>query len=103
MPHTSTAPLNFYATHSRMTDPRSYTPLLAELPPDIPALCTVAQGLVIHFGMGDRYGVELAARRQEARLRAVAPMLARIGLMLRVRHEVAPSECGTRNIRPTGG
>jgi len=78
MPHTSTAPLNFYATHSRMTDPRSYIPLLAELPPDIPALCTVVQGLVIHFGMGNRYGVELAARRQEARLRAVAPMLARI-------------------------
>lgn len=45
---------------------------------DIPALCAVVQGLVIHFGMGDRYSAELAARRQEARLRAVVPVVARI-------------------------
>lgn len=71
-------PLVYYASHSKMTDPHNYAALLADLPTDIASVCHVVQGLIIHFAMGQRYGVELAARRHEAHVRAIAPVLARI-------------------------
>lgn len=42
-------PQAFYSTQSFVTAPRSYTHLYAPLSSDLPALCRVVQGLVLHY------------------------------------------------------
>lgn len=77
-PHLITS-CDHYRHHSAITDPREHRDLLAGLPSDIPGLCRVVHGTVIHKGMGDIYGCEIPeARKAEADVREIAPILARL-------------------------
>ena len=72
-------PLDYYARHSRITDPREHINLFVGLPTDIPSLCKVVQGLLIHIFWAERYGLQLPdVRKQEVQLRHVTRTLARI-------------------------
>jgi hypothetical protein len=73
-------PLDYYADHSQITKPGLYAKLLEGLPAEIPALCQVVQGLLMHFVFAHPlYGLELSEEKKEEReLRHVANMLARI-------------------------
>src|SRR4051794_26386974 len=69
----------FYSTQSPITDPGDHADLFRELPHDLPALCHIVQGLVIHVGLVRLHGVDMPRERaSEADIRDVAPMLARI-------------------------
>ena len=69
----------YYVTQSVITGPGEYGPLFNALPNDIPALCSILQGLILHGHWAERYGVELSEeRRQEANLRKVSRQLGRI-------------------------
>jgi hypothetical protein len=71
--------LDYYAEHSPITDPGGYASLFDDLPTTIPALCQVVQGLMIHRGFTDFYGLQMSADRTEgAELRHVSHLLARI-------------------------
>jgi hypothetical protein len=74
-----TNPLDYYACHGQITNPGQYAELLEDLPTEIPALCQVVQGLLMHFGFAQPlYGLELSDEKKEEReLRYVAKMLAR--------------------------
>lgn len=66
-------PLEFYANQGLMSDPRKHASLFADLPDDIPALCKVVQGLLIHEGWAGQYGVSISAdRAHESGLRLVS-------------------------------
>jgi hypothetical protein len=74
-----TTSLEFFATPGLLTDPGRRSALLAALPHDVPALCRIVQGLMIHIFWADQYGVQLAEpRRDEVQLRFVASKLDRI-------------------------
>jgi len=74
------SPLQYYATHSVMTDPAKYRHLFEGLPADIPALSEVVQRLILHAHWAERYGVQLSEERQEqeTNLRKITRQLARI-------------------------
>ena len=75
----STDPLEYYARPELMTDPQGQAQLFEDLPAEIPALCQVVQGLVLHIFWAERYGVKLSdERKQEVQFRSVARKLARI-------------------------
>ncbi len=62
-----------------MTDPREHARLFDALPTDIPELCEVVQGLLLHIFWAERYGIELSEeRKQEVNIRQVDRRLARI-------------------------
>jgi hypothetical protein len=72
-------PLEYYARPGPMTDPKEYAPLFEGLPTDIPALCQVVHGLMVHIFWAERYGLQLVdERKQEVELRWVTRMLARL-------------------------
>ena len=74
-----TTVLDYYATHSPISDPAEAAPLLNGLPHGVAELRRVVQGLVLHVFWAERYGVALAPeRRAEVQLRWVAPQLRRI-------------------------
>ena len=71
--------LAFYAAHGVMTDPRDQAPLLEGLPTDLLGLCQVVQGLMIHSGEIELYGVDLSkVQRKEVNIRPVAELLRQI-------------------------
>jgi hypothetical protein len=71
--------MDYYAGPGLMTDPGEHADLLEYLPTEIPALCQVVQGLLLHVFWAERYGVELSEERQrEVEIRRVSEMLARI-------------------------
>ena len=71
--------LQYYATPGIMTDPGEHSALFNGLPADIPALCGIVQGLILHVHWAERYGVSLTEeRRQEPNLRKVSRQLERI-------------------------
>ncbi len=71
--------LNFYAQPSFMTDPGVHAALFSELPDDIPALCKVVQGLLIHQYWAGAYGYSIPKERaSEYQIRDVAGKLDRI-------------------------
>jgi len=74
------APLQYYATQSIITDPQEYRHLFDGLPNDIPSLCGVVQGLILHTHWAERYGVQVSEERQEqeTNLRTITRQLARI-------------------------
>ena len=75
----SRRPLDFYARQGPITDPGEYAGYLEGLPTEIPALCQVLQGILLHLHWARRYGVELSEeRKREADLRHVERMLSRI-------------------------
>ena len=51
--------LGYFSTPGIMTDAGRHTALLTDLPGDVPTLCRVAQGLVVHEFLAAFYGVEL--------------------------------------------
>jgi hypothetical protein len=88
--------LPFFASPGPMTRPGPHAPLLRELPPDIPSLVRIVQGLLIHVFWADQYGVQLdTARCQEVQLRDAAAKLARI-LDLDPRPLAEPRDPGCR-------
>jgi len=77
--HTIANPLAYYATHSLMTDPREHTTLFSGLPDELPSLCKIVQGLLIHDGWAGSYGVSIPPERAgEPSIRMVADKLVRI-------------------------
>lgn len=79
MTESAVNPLEYYAQHSIMTDPREHADLLADLPGDVPSLVRVVQGVLIHPFCVELYHVQLSPRqREEVYLRSVAQMLARM-------------------------
>jgi len=75
----TTDPLQYYATPGIMTDPAEHRHLFDGLPTDIPALCGIVQGLILHLHWAERYGVELSEeRQQETNLRKLTRQLTRI-------------------------
>jgi len=75
-----TNPLDYYACHGQITNPGQYAELLEDLPTEIPALCQIVQGLLMHYGFAQPlYGLGLSEEKKDEReLRYVAKMLARI-------------------------
>ena len=72
-------PLKFYGVQSPMSDPGENATLFADLPHDVPKLCQIVQGLMVHVFWAERYGLKLTEeRQQEVQLRKVAQRLARI-------------------------
>lgn len=69
----------YYTQQSLITDPGEYAHLYADLPSEIPALCTVTQNTLLHVFWIPAYDVELSEeRKKEVQIRTVAGMLARI-------------------------
>jgi len=68
--------LAYYVRQGLFTDPEEYAHLFDRLPTEIPALCRIVQGLVIHFLWAKAYGVELTEeRRPEMEIRRVSHKL----------------------------
>lgn len=73
------SPITYYASQSYITDPLSYAKLFDVLPYDVPALCRIAQGLIIHPYEAHLYGIRIPKKRlEELDTRKVSLMLARI-------------------------
>ena len=69
----------YYNAPGPMTDPGERSTLFDGLPADIPALCGIVQGLILHLHWADRYGVQLSdKRKEEANLRTVSRQLERV-------------------------
>ena len=72
-------PLEYYTNQSPITDPREYAHLFEGLPVEIPALCQIVQGTILHILWAERYGVKLSeGQKLEIGLRHVPRMLARL-------------------------
>ena len=70
---------DFYSTQSIVTDPGRYKELYQDLPDDIPSLCKVAQGLILHMHWAQAYGQNPSDQRKtEVRIRQADRQLARI-------------------------
>jgi hypothetical protein len=75
----NTNPLEFYAKHGLMSDPRKHASWFSEQPDDIPALCKVVQGLLIHEGWARQYGVSMSEDRTlESSIRLISEKMDRI-------------------------
>ncbi|NLG96314.1 MAG: excinuclease ABC subunit UvrA [Chloroflexi bacterium] len=75
----SNDPLTYYAAHGVMTAPSEMAYLFNGLPEDIPAVCSIVQGLLIHPSTTHLYEVELTStQKREVNIRPVAEMLSRI-------------------------
>lgn len=71
--------LEFYANHGLMSNPREHAIIFSDLPDEIPALCKVVQGLLIHEGWAKAYGVSIPENRNlESSIRMVSKKLDRI-------------------------
>jgi hypothetical protein len=71
--------LEYYAVPGLMTDPKECGVLFDELPIEIPALCQVVQGILVHIFWAERQGLSLLEeRRREVNVRSVARKLALI-------------------------
>ena len=72
------ATLEYYKEQSVMTNPGRYAYLYETLPDDMPSLCKIVQGLLLHNFHTERYGVTLSGQREkEVRLREVEDILQR--------------------------
>ena len=71
--------LKYYTTQGIITDPGKHTYLYENLPCDVPSLCAVVRGVMLHIFMADKYGVTIPEeRKQEVQLRTVERMLGKI-------------------------
>ncbi len=69
----------FYATPGAITDPGEYGYLFDDLPNDIPSLCRIIQGLMLHVYWAEPQGIKISQeRQQELGLRRVSRQLKRI-------------------------
>ncbi|MGD1993303.1 MAG: transglutaminase-like domain-containing protein [Anaerolineae bacterium] len=79
MPEPTANPLGYYTGHGPITDPSAYAAFFDDLPSAIPELCEVVQGLMVHRGFANFYGLQVTEeRKQEAELRHVSSLLTRI-------------------------
>ncbi len=70
-------PLSYYTGQSLISDLGRYAALFDDLPTDVPTLCVMLQGLVVHFGLGSLHGVIISPERQaEVNTSWVEPILA---------------------------
>jgi hypothetical protein len=79
---TKLAALEFYATHSPLTDPGAHSALLDGLTPDIPLLCGTLQGLLIHEAWLAKYGASPAAFAGQSR--ATLPVAQRLEQLISI-------------------
>ncbi|MCC6170262.1 MAG: transglutaminase domain-containing protein [Caldilineaceae bacterium] len=71
--------LDYYALPGPITAPGARAAYFDGLPGDLPALCRVVQGVLIHVFWAEQYGVRLTAeQREEVQLRLVARQLGRV-------------------------
>lgn len=86
--------LDYFSTPGLITTPGHQMALLHDLPTDLPSLCRVVQGLMIHVFWAEQYGIQLSAERKaEVQLRWVNRQLAHIlELDARPFHEPRPPE-----------
>lgn len=71
--------LEFYATHGLMSNPREHASMFSDLPDEIPTLCKVVQGLLIHEGWARVYGVSMPENRNlESSIRMISRKMDRI-------------------------
>jgi hypothetical protein len=72
--------LNYYAAHSPSTNPGEYGYLFDDLPDDVPQLVKIVQGLILHYGWTEHYGVKFSPERfyQDVFFRMVSKQLRRI-------------------------
>jgi hypothetical protein len=69
----------YYARQGVVTDPEPHGDLFSQLPREIDALVGTVQGLLLHVFWAEMYGTTLTEEReQEAAIRSVSDMLARI-------------------------
>ncbi len=69
----------YYATQSVVTDPEEYKPLYDILPDDIPALCRIVQGLLLHRWWTEQYGVNITQQQEEEiKMRKITRQLRRV-------------------------
>jgi hypothetical protein len=73
---------DYYASHSAMTDPGARATLIRDLPLDIPALCRILHGLLIHEAWIERQGFDPAAFAGQSR--ATLPVSKRLGQLLAI-------------------
>jgi hypothetical protein len=68
--------LDYYRSHSPVTDPHGYGYLLDGLPGEVPALVRIVQGLFVHTLAVGLYGLPAGRDEPEDRIRLVPGMLA---------------------------
>ncbi len=79
MPADPIDPLAYYARQSAISSPGAQASLFANLPTDVPSLCRVVQGLLMHYREGDLYRIEIVdGRKREVDIRFIEPLLARM-------------------------
>jgi hypothetical protein len=76
------ATLDYYAGHSALSDPGPHAGLIGSLPPDIPALCRILHGLLIHEAWIEKQGFDPAAFSGQSR--ATLPVSQRLGQLLAI-------------------
>jgi hypothetical protein len=70
--------LEFYAAPGRMTDLSSVGEHVDHLPADVPSLCRIVQGLILHPFWAERYGVGgVGERDDELQIREASNILAK--------------------------
>ena len=75
----STDLLSFYAQPGLMTSTGDLSQLLDNLPTDLPALCRVVQGLLVHPLTTELYSIDLTStQKKEVNIRPVSEMLRQI-------------------------
>jgi hypothetical protein len=71
--------LEYYRQPGMMTRITEYSRMLGDLPSNVPQLCEVVQGIMLHVFWAEAYGVKLTeGRKKEVNLRRVEDMLAGI-------------------------
>ena len=69
----------YYTVQSIVTNPGEYQSLYHDLPDDIPSLCKVIQGLILHLHWAERYGQHPSDQRKtEVRIRQADRYIGRI-------------------------
>lgn len=71
--------LDYYATQGPITDPRQHASAMENLPTDVPALCEIVQGLLVHPYWAPVYGWTIGKEREaDLQLRLISLILSRI-------------------------
>ncbi|MBR0833808.1 transglutaminase domain-containing protein [Bradyrhizobium manausense] len=76
------ATLDDYASHSPLSDPGVHAGLISDLPLDIPAVCRILHGLLIHEAWIERQGFDPAAFSGQSR--ATLPVSKRLDQLLAI-------------------
>lgn len=76
------ATFDYYASHSALSDPRAHAALISGLPLDVPAICRILHGLLIHEAWIERQGFDAAAFFGQSR--ATLPVSERLDQLLAI-------------------